>query len=240
MATANFGIPGMTISGKLNGVVYKTRNGKTYIASLPHFSGRYTERQKTSRKDFKFASKLACSLNKAAHAKDVWIKHAVSNQTAFNAIFSNAFQFVRFGNISERMYIYPAFSRCLDNSSVELEDGRIIASVKRKDILESAPSQVEFLQMSVVVYCSDPLRNDIPQYHFMNLNSNEKSISKNGTFDFNINLFGESDSGECFTFSQTELYSDYGNHDFFIAFAALDGNKYYVHHTETLSFINFK
>lgn len=240
MALAKFNFPGMTISGKLNDVVYRTRNGKTYVCSLPRFSGKATENQKTTRKDFKFASKLACSLRKAAHAEDAWRKHVRKNQTVYNVIFSNAYNMARGNNISNYAYIYPAFSNSLEENSVRVENGRITASVKADNFSDSEDKPPMYAQMSVVIYCTEP-RNDVyPESLFLNLNSKEVLISKNGTFDFDINLNECTDFGDCLSDVDICRHSLYDNHTYFVSFVILDKNKYYLDHTETLSFINIK
>ena len=240
MAQAKFNFPGMTISGKLNDVVYKTRNGKTYIASLPHFSGKATESQKATRNDFKFASKLACSLRKAAHAEDAWRKHVRKNQTAYNVIFSNAYNMARGNKISDHAYIYPTYSYSLGEDSVHIENGRITASVKTDNFSDSGGKPPMYAQMSVVIYCTEPLNDDISENYFINLNSKEILISKNGTFDFNINLYECTDSGDCLSDFEICRHSSYDNHTYFVSFVILDKDKCYIDHTETLSFINIK
>ena len=230
----------MTISGKLNDVVYKTRNGKTYISSLPHFSGKATESQKATRNDFKFASKLACSLRKAAHAEDVWRKHVRKHQTIYNVIFSNAYNMARGNKISQYAYIYPAYTYSLEENSVSVENGRITASVNSGKFSGYENKSPVYAQMSVVIYCTKPQNDDYPEYLFLNHNSKEVIISKDGTFDFNVNLNECSDSGDCLSDDDICRHSLYENHTYFISFVILDKDKYYLDHTETSSFINIK
>ena len=240
MAQAKFNFPGMTISGKLNDVVYKTRNGKTFVCSLPQVLKKATENQKATRNDFKFASKLACSLRKAAHAEDVWRKHVRKHQTVYNAIFSNAYNMARGNKISEYAYIYPAYTYSLEENSVSVENGRITASVNSGKFSGYENKSPVYAQMSVVIYCTEPQIDTIPECLFLNHNSKEVLISKNGTFDFNINLNEYSDSGDCLSDFEISRKSLYDNHTYFVSFVILDKNKYYLDHTETLSFLNIK
>lgn len=240
MAQAKFNFPGMTISGKLNDVVYRTRNGKTYVCSLPQVFKKATENQKAIRNDFKFASKLACSLRKAAHAEDAWKKHVRKNQTIYNVIFRNAYNMARGNKISEYAYIYPAFSRSLDDDSVSVENGRIIASLKSDNLSNYYDKSPVYAQMSVVIYCTDPVYDTIPECIFLNHNSKEVRISPNGTFDFDINLNEWSDSGDSLSDYDINNHSSYDNHTYFVSFVLLDKDKSYFNHTETLSFINIK
>jgi len=240
MAKAIFNFPGMRISGKLNGIVYKIRNGKMYASAPPVRTSKPSENELSVRNNFSFASKLTCSLQKAAHSCEAWRNQVKKSQTVYNAIFSGAFKMIHKNDITHYFSVYPNFAIRLDEDSVKIEEGCIKASLKNCDLVNNARNPFKYVQMSLVVYCKEPLQRVIPDKLFINLNSKVRSVSQNGTFDFDINLFGDSPLGECFSDSEKALYSSYDNHTYFIAFTALNGDKEYVDHTETLSFINIR
>lgn len=244
MAVINFGIPGMTISGRLNDVVYRTRNGKTYISSRPHRKAEPTQNVIKARKKFSFASKLAKSISEAAYASKAWENQISGGKSVFNAVFSSIFHFIKGNEISDRISVYPWFNSKLNLDSESFtftfKNSTIKAAVNKNNVYALKDNSVKYLQMSVIFYCSEPLLDSVKPYVFLNLNSEVKTSSKKGIFRFSINPVKSSSTGDCLNMNDIEKYKNYDKHDVLIAIAALDENKNLLEHSNTLFFSNFK
>lgn len=232
------------LSGRLKDVVFRTRNGKTYVCSRPHVLKEPSSNAIKSRTKFTFTAKLAKSITEAAHASEAWKNEISEDKSVFNGVFSSVYPSINENAISDKVSVYPVINSKLnldsDSFTLSFKNNTIIAALSKNKVCEITDTPVKYLQMSVIIYCSEPNLFNIKPYFFLNLNSKLKTASKNGCFRFSINPCSDSSRDGCLSERDIQVYYKYDKHDVLIAFAALDKNMNLLEHSKTLYFSNIK
>ena len=241
MAKIKINFPGGRISGKLNGLVYKVRNGKNYVSAPPVRTTKPSEYEILRRNNFGVTAKLASKLSKAAHAEEIWNKHKRKNQTVFNAIFKNVYDLVVNKIISDDVHIYPhIFGFDIPDDSVKYEDNVLKASFDYDELKSHLQCMLEYIQMSVVIVCRQPVMDNLPETAIINWNSKPVTPQPDGSFRFTLSLSENDSCIPVLSDQEKEIITNYEVCNVFAAFVALDKEEEYLVHSDTVSFINIK
>lgn len=251
MAKIIYKSPGYKIQGKFKNMVFKSINGKDYIASLP--SKRSSEpsyKELLTRKIFGLTAVVSKSIAKAACAEETWGKHCRGN-SVYNVVFKTVHIHIT-GKSNDLNYqgpqcfslpkcdltdfvsIYPRIgSSFINPSDVEVTYDLISVVYSKSDFLEDKTEVPAFMRITAVIICEYPNVEKVKEIVGFTWNSEPLTFSNEGKIE--VKLLLNEYKGEYYGNPENDLSNCclYDKHTVLIAAAFLDKDLKYYGHTFT-------
>ncbi|MFA7360356.1 MAG: hypothetical protein WC139_04905 [Candidatus Kapaibacterium sp.] len=216
------------IQGALGPQVFKNRRGKSYVAQLPHSSGKTPSVNVINvRKKFGVITRFAKSVNSIPALKTVWDIATPDNMSPFNGIFKTNYSNVTTSDVLSTALIVPRFYGFgITSTDLTVDETSINLSIDPIGTDSSIDTNVEkFIQLCAVLKCTDPSIVDSPGIIFAPVMSSNVILNLANPLSFTI---------EFKDFEQA-IYEAYDTHLTFLALVTLDADGKAIHYSEELT-----
>lgn len=216
------------IQGALGPQVFKNRRGKSYVAQLPHSSGKAPSVNVINvRKKFGIITRFAKSVNSIPELKTVWDNATPDSMSPFNGIFKTNYSNVTSSDVLSTALIVPMFYGFAITSTDLTVDGTSISlAIDPIGSDSSIDTNVEkFIKLCAVLKCTDPTLDGSPAIMFLPVMSSNVVLNLVNPLSFTI---------EFKDFEQA-IYAAYDTHLTFLALVTLDADGKAIHYSEGLT-----
>jgi hypothetical protein len=215
------------ITGKLGGVVFKTRGNKTYISKAPgNLKPTRDPATKLRRKKFGWVGRFASTVNSFPILKALWNSQSPGSRSSFNKIFKQVFSTFPSSDYSGPIVFTPPNGFKLAASSVVFGKSSVFIEVST---IPSGPDIKPGIEQSVlaagIMVLSSPVKEGCPEETFLPVQSGKISLSLNVPPAFIIPLTG---SGLC-------MYECYRAKKAYLTLITLDASGSPVRHSVIIS-----
>jgi len=216
------------ISGRVGNVVFRYKNGKTYVSARPsHYNSPKTKEVTGRRLRFKITGQLARTLNKDELLKSLWGKTS-NKMSACNAIFKSIYDDVGEEGVMN-FSIFPGYGFNIEPKVIENNTDKLRIRVNAAESMarESIKDTCKYIKMITVFDCIDYYDNS--NVFFRNV-SELKEIKENMDTEFEISYnINETKLNKC----DCQKLNQNKMKQIFIAFALLDENNEFLMNTWT-------
>lgn len=216
------------IQGALGPQVFKNRRGKSYVAQLPHNSGKIpSEKVINVRKKFGIVTRFAKSVNSIPALKTVWDNATPDSMSPYNGIFKTNYPNVTSSDVLSTALIVPRFYGFAITSTDLTVDGTSISlAIDPIGTDSSINTDVEkFIQLCAVLKCTDPSLEDNPGIIFVPVMSSNVILNLANPLSFTID----------FKDFEQAIYAAYDTHLTYLALVTLDADGKAIHYSEELT-----
>lgn len=161
------------ITGKLGGVVFKTRGNKTYIAKAPaHIKPTNDPVVKLRRKKFAWVGKFTSAANSSPLIKAIWKPLYPRTLPTFNKIFKMVFGSFQSLDNPGPIKFTPEFGFSLENSSIVFGKSSIFVEVDPLGVNLGIDPAKEISTVAVgILVLSNPSDDNFPEEMFLPVQS---------------------------------------------------------------------
>ena len=211
-----------TIQGAVGDQVFKVRSGESYLAELPHLSGKTPSvKSVNARKKFGNTGKFASAVNGLPSFKNLWDNVTPDRISPYNGIFKANYPFISSSDVTDLASIVPfvnGFS--VTTTTVSVSSTEIEVAIAPIGTNAEIDTSVElYIQLGAVIKCSDPVADTVPGLYFIPVKSDNLSLNLTTALDFTATLSNQSAS----------LYGAYSTHKTYLGLVTLTVDGKAVH-----------
>jgi hypothetical protein len=155
-----------TISGRVGDVVYRHKNGKTFVASRP--KKRSTEKtayEKALQMKFGITGKIARTINSMEVLKYFWKGVTARNHAAYNKIFKENYKRINIENLSGYANIVPMGGFNVTEGSLKLNEEDIVIQCKKLGSESEFNTKIEkYIIAAGIIILKNPKIENVPVY----------------------------------------------------------------------------
>jgi hypothetical protein len=214
------------LSGALGNMVFKERLGKHSVSMRPHsFTAGTDEKAVKRRTRFGLTGQFAAAVNINQYLKRFWDIATPPTMTPINGIFRYNYKHISDSDVSNTVSLVPTVGFSVSEVSIALTRTHCTVVLNPiGNLADINPSIEQFVQMAVVIHCSNPVDPKFELHHFIPLKSGNVnlSLSTEMTFDIPLNDY------------QTQYFDRYTDHKGFFAFVTLDTDQKGIRYSNTL------
>ncbi len=211
-----------TIQGAVGDQVFKVRNGESYLAELPHLSGKVpTVKSVNARKRFGNTGKYASAVNGLPSFKNLWDNVTPDRISPYNGIFKANYPFISSTDVTDLASIVPLVNGfTVTTTTVSVSSAEIEVTIAPIGTNAEIDTSVElYIQLGAVIKCSDPVADTVPKLYFIPVKSGNIPINLTTAVTFTAALSNQS----------AGLYSAYSTHKTYFGIVTLTVDGKAVH-----------
>jgi hypothetical protein len=211
------------ISGALGDVVFRERNGKSYVGVRPASFIPGTDPASVSRRlKFLTAIKFSQAINSEPVLKALWNKVKPAEISAFNTITRANYPFVEGENINDLAKIVPGLGFGVTANASGLDPSLLTLDIDAIGLkTEIEPEDEINIQLVSVLFFSNPLDDSAGNYYLTTISSASQHLDLENPLNFNASLLSE----------QTVYYNKFQDHKAFAVLVTLDSIGNPVHYS---------
>lgn len=216
------------IQGALGPQVFKNRKGKSYVAQLPHNSGKVPSVNVTNvRKKFGIVTRFAKSVNSISALKSIWDNATPDSMSPYNGIFKSNYPFTTSSDVLDTALIVPRFyGFSITSTDLTVDETSVTLGIDPIGTDSVIDTNVEkYIQLCAVIKCTVPQITDNPQIMFVPLKSSNVVLNLANPLSFSIELKD----------FETAIYSAYDTHLTFLALVTLDADGRAIHYSQGIT-----
>jgi len=210
-----------TISGRIGDVVYRNVNGRTIVCSRPVRKNKQADDYTIMRRlKFKNTGSFVKSAMKLKYVKEEWKKKA-ENMTSYNAMFKANYNNITHDDVSDLVTIFPD-KRVGAIYDVRKDDRTGFGlKLQLKETLKHETIRPKYVQMGVVIFCSEPVNKSIDEILYLHHDSKVLDTEGKDEIDFVLD-FVEIGDGEKLFDVQLNEFGQYRECKVFVVFTFLN------------------
>jgi hypothetical protein len=220
-----------TILGRLNGgigdIVFKTINGKNYVASKPgDIKVSNSPRSIEIRSKFKISIRFALAVNGMNLLKEIWNTAKPAGISSANFIVRTNYPQITQSGINNSASLVPGFGFSVDNPVLSINSDRLRVDINALGdntgiVLASEPN----LRMMSVVLLTSPTDPSQKPYEFISLSSLNVPTVLDAALSFIANLSSQ----------QEQIFNQYQTRKIFCTIVSLNAEQNAVHYSSTFT-----
>lgn len=211
-------------SGAVGDVLFRYKDGRTIIGTRPvSFMPGKDPASVNRRNRFGNTAKFSKAVNSITAFKNLWDNVTPNNISPFNGIFKANYPFITPTDISDSASIVPhLFGFNVITTDVSIDASSVSVSIDPIGInAEIDPLIEKYIQLGVVIKCSDATQEALPKMVLLPLNSANVMLNLVNPLTFSITLSDQ----------EKELYSLFDTHMSYLALVTLDENGKAYHYS---------
>jgi len=217
-------------SGRVGNLVYRIKDGKTYLCSPPLKPKASTKPEVIVRRNrFKLTLMLSSALNKLLPLKYLWKNVNVTttdeHKSAFTKMIKKNYQYVHEFDLTNLIYLAPTFGFGVTESDITLTNTSITVELDPIGTGEAIDLNIEKnVQLACVLFVDTPATDtNLQKYDFIGQMSDKVVLSLTNPLSFSIPLEGP----------KSEIFDAYTNKKAFFALITLDALDVPVQFSQT-------
>jgi len=214
------------LSGALGDVVFRERNGKSYVGVRPASFIPGTDPASVSRRlKFLTAIKFSQVINSEPVLKALWNEARPAEISSFNAITRANYPFVEAENITDLGKIVPSLGFGITSTTSGLDSSILTLDIDAIGLKTEIDPVVEInIQLISVLFFSNAIDEAVGNFYLTTLSSASQHLDLANPLRFNASLLSE----------QTVYYNKFLDHKAFTVLVTLDSSGKPVHYSSTL------
>lgn len=211
-------------SGAVGDVLFRYKDGRTIIGTRPiSFMPGKDPASINRRNRFGNTAKFSKAVNSLTAFKNLWDNVTPNNISPFNGIFKANYPFITPTDVSGSASIVPQlFGFNVVTTDVSIDGASVSVSIDPiGNNAEIDPIIEKYIQLGVVIKCTDATQESLPKMVLLPLNSANVSLNLVNPLTFSITLSDQ----------EKELYSLFDTHMSYLALVTLDENGKAYHYS---------
>ena len=211
-------------SGAVGDVLFRYKNGKTIIGTRPvSFTPGKDPNSVNRRNRFGITARFSQAVNSIPSFRSLWDNVTPNNISPYNGIFKASYPFVTPTDVSGSASIVPQlFGFNITTTEVSIDGSAVNVSIEPIGTnAEIDPMIEKFIQLGVVIKCTDATQDSLPKMVFLPLRSANVPLNLVNPLTFSITLSDQ----------DKELYSLFDTHTAYLALVTLNDNGKAVHYS---------
>jgi hypothetical protein len=180
------------ISGRVGDVVYRHKNGKTYVARRP--KKRSTEKstyEKALQKKFGLSGQIARSINSIEALKYFWKLVTARNHAPYNRIFKENYRQIKVEDLSGFAQITPIGGFDLTEGSLKLNESDIVIQCKALGKQSVFNTIIEkYIIAAGIIILKDPKIENIPSFEVIPFETKKNLLYPGDYLSLSLELKG--------------------------------------------------
>jgi len=214
------------LSGALGDVVFRERNGKSYVGVRPASFIPGTDPASVSRRlKFLTVIKFTQAIHSEPVLKAVWDNNRPPDITTFNTITRMNYKFVEAENITDLARIVPGLGFSIRSTAASLDSSILTLDIDAIGLNTEIDPKVEVnIQLVSVLFFRNALDETAGNFYLTTLSSASQHLDLENPLSFNATLLSE----------QKVYYNKFQEHKAFVVLLTTDAQGKPVHYSSTV------
>ena len=211
-------------SGAVGDILFRYKDGKTIIGTRPvSYMPGMDERSVNRRNRFGITAKFSQAVNSLPSFKSLWDNVTPNNISPYNGIFKASYPYVTPTDVTDLAKLVPQlFGFGVTTTDVTVDETEVSVSIDPIGTNAEIDTNIEkFIQLGVVIKCTDGTIDTLPKIVFLPLKSANVALNLANPLSFSITLSDQ----------DSELYSMFDTHLSYLALVTLDEYGKAVHYS---------
>ena len=210
--------------GAVGDILFRYKDGKTIIGTRPvSYMPGMDERSVNRRNRFGITAKFSQAVNSLPSFKSLWDNVTPNNISPYNGIFKASYPYVTPTDVTDLAKLVPQlFGFGVTTTDVTVDQTEVSVSIDPIGTNAEIDTNIEkFIQLGVVIKCTDGTIDTLPKIVFLPLKSANVALNLANPLSFSITLSDQ----------DSELYSMFDTHLSYLALVTLDEYGKAVHYS---------
>ena len=210
--------------GAVGDILFRYKDGKTIIGTRPvSYMPGMDERSVNRRNRFGITAKFSQAVNSLPSFKSLWDNVTPNNISPYNGIFKASYPYVTPTDVTDLAKLVPQlFGFGVTTTDVTVDETEVSVSIDPIGTNAEIDTNIEkFIQLGVVIKCTDGTIDTLPKIVFLPLKSANVALNLANPLSFSITLSDQ----------DSELYSMFDTHLSYLALVTLDEYGKAVHYS---------
>lgn len=211
-------------SGAVGDILFRYKDGKTIIGTRPvSYMPGMDERSVNRRNRFGITAKFSQAVNSLPSFKSLWDNVTPNNISPYNGIFKASYPYVTPTDVTDLAKLVPQlFGFGVTTTDVTVDETEVSVSIDPIGTNAEIDTNIEkFIQLGVVIKCTDGTIDTLPNIVFLPLKSANVVLNLANPLSFSITLSDQ----------DSDLYSMFDTHLSYLALVTLDEYGKAVHYS---------